>query len=261
MRKIVIHPLHHRVGRVFEVDGHTSAHRRTHLVHQSAELAKVDVFGVLANLGDGDGIQLVPTAEMVEDIAHQRLIGGGGGQPGPGQHRGGGAGIKAGQRVTQLRDFRRHPPHQGGGGVLLLFLGGQVVQGDLQHGVALGLDAHHAGTVGGGAGQHIHIHAGTQYPAVLMVGVVAADLRAAGAAEQGRALGVRPIPGGKGLHRADGPRPGLVQLPGGAVQGIEGGQGLVMGPVFQSGQKLCTVRHRSHLVFHLWKGPLGHYTL
>ena len=47
--------------------------------------------------------------------------------------------------------------------------------------------------LGGGAGQHVQIHAAAQHAAVLVVGVVAADLRAAGAAEQGGVTGIAKL--------------------------------------------------------------------
>ena len=127
LAEVVVHPLHDGVGGVVEVDGYRAPHRRAHLVHQAAGFAEVDVFRVLADLGDGDGVKFTIAAETVEHAAHQGLVGGGGGKPGAGQHSGGGIGVEAGQGIAQLLDFRRNPPHQGGGGVLLLPVRGQVV--------------------------------------------------------------------------------------------------------------------------------------
>ena len=152
---------------------------------------------------------------MVEDIAHQRFIGGGGGQPGAGQHGGGDVRVEAGQGIAQLLHLGGHPPHQGGGGVFLLLPDGQAVQADFQSGVALGLDADDVLAVGGGAGQHVQVHAAAQHPAVLVVGVVAADLGAArrgdapagrrGRPPRGRRYPPAPEPRGRPGH---GRRPG-----------------------------------------------------
>ena len=82
LAEIVVHPLHNGISGVVEVDKHRAPHRGAHLVHQAAGLAEVDIFGVLADLGDGDGVQLIFTAEVVKDVAHQGLVGGGGGEAG-----------------------------------------------------------------------------------------------------------------------------------------------------------------------------------
>ena len=59
----------------------------------------------------------------------------------------------------------------------------EAAQEDPQDGTRkflFGLDADGVGAVGGGGGQHVHVHRGRQHLSVLVVGVVAADLRAAG---------------------------------------------------------------------------------
>ena len=84
---------------------------------------------------------------------------------------------------------------------------------------------------------------------MLVVGVVAADLGAAGAAEQGSALGLRPIAGGESLRYAYAPPTGPVQLLRAAVQGVKGGQGRVIASVFQGMYQLGTGRHGANLIF------------
>ena len=123
--------------------------------------------------------------------------------------------------------------------------GGQGGEVHRQGGVALGVDAHQPGAVGGGAGEHIHIDAGAQHTAVLVVGVVAADLGAARTAEEGGG-GLR---GGEELpepvHGPDGP---------GAYAGQVGGVPAAVDPlqagVVNAGQKLLRERlageHGSH---------------
>ena len=81
LREVIPRFLHNRGGRVGKVNGHRSAHRGAHLVHQAAGLAKIDVLRILTDLGDLNGVQMIPAAEMVENIANEHLIGGGGAQP------------------------------------------------------------------------------------------------------------------------------------------------------------------------------------
>ena len=113
------------------------------------------------------------------------------------------------------------------------------MQADFQRRVALGLDADHVRLVGGGAGQHVHVYTAAQHAAVLVVGVVAAQLRAAGAAEQSRGH----VPGGlelvqEGLHHMAGPLSGPVRTLRAAVQGVELGEAAVKGSGGQIFQKL-----------------------
>ena len=126
--EVVVHLPHHGSGGVGKVDGHRAAHGGAHLVHQTAGLAEVDVLGILADLGDLNGGEGVLTEEVIENVAHQHLVGGGGGQAGAGQHAGGSPGVKAAHLVAHLLDLGRHAPDQGGGGVALLGAGEQLVQ-------------------------------------------------------------------------------------------------------------------------------------
>lgn len=68
----------------------------------------------------------------------------------------------------------------GSSGVLLLLAGGQVVKVDDAQVVALALHAQLVQAVGGGSGSHVNVHAACQHTAMLVVGVVATDLGAAG---------------------------------------------------------------------------------
>ena len=63
--KVIVYLVHHRGGGVGKVDGYRSAHRGTHLVHQAGRLAEIDVFGVLADFGDFNGVQCAVAAEVV----------------------------------------------------------------------------------------------------------------------------------------------------------------------------------------------------
>src|SRR5699024_4598813 len=57
--EVHLHRLDHGGGRVGKVDGDDVAHAGGHLVHQAAGLAEIDVLGPLADLGDGDGADLL----------------------------------------------------------------------------------------------------------------------------------------------------------------------------------------------------------
>ena len=248
--EVVVYLPHHRGGGVGEVNGHRAAHGGAHLVHQAAGLAEVDVLSVLADLGDLNGGKGTLTEEMVDDVAHQHLVGGGGGQAGTGQHAGSGPGVKAAHLMAQLLNLGRHAPHQSGGGVALLRAGEQLVQFYFQGGVALGDDADDIQAVGSGAADHVQIHAAAQHMAVLMVGVVAADLGAAGAAEQS---GSSIFGGGESglelLHRPQSAGAGGSQTAVCPVQGIQAGKDLVTLSGGQGTAQRFTSSHGGHLIY------------
>ena len=132
------------------------------------------------------------------------------------------------QGTAQGREAGGHAPDKGGGGVLLLGLGGQLVEVHHDEGIALGLHADHAALVGGGGGQDVQVHAGGQDPAVLVVRVVAAQLRAAGGAEQCLRQAL------KGLGKA-GDGGGAAGAGGlGALGAVEAGQFLPKGGVLDA---------------------------
>ena len=83
---------------------------------------------------------------------------------------------------------------------------------------------------------------------MLVVGVVAADLRAAGAAEQG---GGSVLGGGEsrleGAHHMEGPVTGHLEAGLASVQGVQGGQGGVALPGGHRGKELFTGTHGYHL--------------
>ena len=83
---------------------------------------------------------------------------------------------------------------------------------------------------------------------MLVVGVVAANFGAAGAAEQGGGDVLRRGEGvHQGLDHAAGPVPGPVQAVLGAVQGVQGGQGLVVAAGPQGVQQILAGIQRGHL--------------
>ena len=181
--KIKFHRLNDGVVGLGKVNGHHAAHGGGGLVHETAGLAKEHVLGVLADHGDLRLGHPAVEEQVVQNGADEDLVGGGGAEAGAGQHRGFHVGVKATDRATQLHEAGGHAPNQGGGGVHLGGHGGQGVQGHGGHGVALGENADDAGIRHTDGGDHVQIHGSSQDPAMLMVGVVAADLRAAGGGE------------------------------------------------------------------------------
>ena len=123
--------------------------------------------------------------QLVEHGADQHLIGGGGAETAALGDSGGHVDIQALARqiAAQLAHAGGYAPDQRRGGVDLLRLRRQLAERHLRHGVALRQHADNAAVVGRRRRQNVQIHGGCQHTAVLMVRVVAADLRAAGCGE------------------------------------------------------------------------------
>ena len=178
--KVHLHRLHVGVCLVGKVDGDNVAHAGSHLIHQAAGLAKVDVLCPLADLRNGDGGDLFCHEAVVQNHADQHLKSGRGRNAAALGHVGGDVHVQTGQRCAALTESLALAAQQGSGGVLLLLAGGQVVKVDDAQVIPLALHAQLVQAVGGGSSDHINVHAACQHTAVLVVGVVAADLGAAG---------------------------------------------------------------------------------
>ena len=178
--KVHLHRLHVGVCLVGKVDGDNVAHAGCHLIHQAAGLAKVDILCPLADLRNGDGGDLFGHEAVVQDHADQHLKGSRGRNTAALGHVGGDVHVQTGQLCAALTEGLALAAQQGSGGVLLLLAGGQVVKVDDAQVVPLALHAQLVQAVGGGSSDHINIHAACQHTAVLVVGVVATDLGAAG---------------------------------------------------------------------------------
>ena len=109
-----------RCGGIQEINAYQTTYGRGGLIHQSAGLAKIDIFRILANLGHLGCRDLAAAEQMVQDGAHQHLKSGRGAKSGSGQHRGGAVGVKAAELVAQLGEPGGDATHQSGGGVDLL---------------------------------------------------------------------------------------------------------------------------------------------
>ena len=176
------HRLHIGVGRVGKINGDDVAHAGSHLIHQAAGLAKVDIFCPLADLRDLDGGDLIGHEAVVQNDADQHLEGGRGRNTAALGHVGRNVHIQTGQLGAALTERLTLAAQKGDGGVFLFLTGGQVVKADNAQVVALALHPQLVQAVGRGGGDHINVHAAGQNTAVLVVGVVAADLGAAGCA-------------------------------------------------------------------------------
>ena len=178
--KVHLHRLHIGVCLVGKVDGDNVAYAGGHLIHQTTGLAKVDVLCPLADLCNGDRGDLFGHEAVVQDHTDQHLKGGRGRNAAALGHVGGDVHVQTRKLCAALTEGFALAAQQGSGGVLLLLAGGQVVKVDNAQVVPLALYAQLVQAVGGGSSNHINIHAAGQHTAVLVVGVVAADLGAAG---------------------------------------------------------------------------------
>ena len=186
------HRLHIRVGRVRKINGNNVANAGSHLIHQAAGLAKVDVLCPLADLCNGDGGDLFGHEAVVQDHADQHLKGGRGRNTAAFGHVGGDVHVQAGEGSAPLLESLTLAPQQGHGGVLFLLAGSKVAKVDDTEVIALALHTQLVQAVGGSGSDHVNVHAAGQHPAMLVVGVVAADLGAArGAVQSGFGVGTK----------------------------------------------------------------------
>ena len=167
------------VRRIGKVDEDQPADARGHLIHEAAGLAEIDVFGVLADLRDLDGGAGSVKKQLVADRADQNLERGGGGQARARQDGRADNGVEALQTAAAPGKRRGDAAHERGRGIFLLRMDGQIVQVYLNRGVALGRDADDGVGPQRDLRRRLQIDGRGQHAAVLMVGMVAADLRAA----------------------------------------------------------------------------------
>ena len=73
--EVKVDPLHHRLGRVGEVDEDQTADGRSHLIHQAAGLTKEGVLCILSDLGNLNRGELPIAEQVVDDRADQHLKG------------------------------------------------------------------------------------------------------------------------------------------------------------------------------------------
>ena len=173
---------------VFEVDRNEATCRASDLVHQTAGLAEVYVFCVLGNLGNFDVIYLAIVVEVVEDGADHIFECGRGGKTGAAENVGGGISDEAADREVVLYEAVANTADEGCGTTGVLEYGGELIYGNNVFGEACALDAD--GVVVGllDDGDDIEVDGGCEDLAVVVVGVVTADLASAGNGEYGKVV-------------------------------------------------------------------------
>ena len=180
--QIEIDLLDHRLLHVRKVDGDDSAHRGSGLVHQAAGLAEPDILGLLAHLGDLHSIKGIAAEKVVEDDTGQGLECRGRRKTGSAQHAAGAVGIKAADSEAALFCLSRHAADQRSGGLFFGFNRICIREADLDHAVALGIEADHILAIRCCSCDCIQVYARCQHTAPLMVSVISTDLRTAGRA-------------------------------------------------------------------------------
>ena len=167
------------VRRVGKIDEDQPADAGGHLIHEAAGLAEIDVLGILADLRDLDGGAFFIEKQLVADRADQNLECGGGRQTGAGQDGRADSRVKAVQLTAALRKRRSNAAHERGGRIFFFRVDGQIIQINLDRGIALGRNADDGIGPQRDLRRRFQIDSRSQHAAVLMVGMVAADLRAA----------------------------------------------------------------------------------
>ena len=175
---------HDGMCRVLEVDRDNAADGAGGLIHQAAGLVKEHVLGVLADLRDldlGEFLHVVIVVLAAQDGPDADLERRRAGQAGTAQHVAGGVGVEAADLAALVDDACRHAADQRCGVLFLMLLRDKVGHIDVVDLLkAEGLDADDVLLVGGNDGHDVQVDRACQHHAVVMVGVVAADLGAAG---------------------------------------------------------------------------------
>ena len=133
---------------------------------------------------------------MTENGTEQNLERGGRGEAGAFEDIRGSVSVKSADSKPFFPESGRHPPYQRRRTVPFLRFDGQLFQLHHVHRISLRLDADPSAGTGGSHRDHVEIHTGGQHPAVIVVGVIAADLGTSGRGEQAQ---VRPVP--KAVHK------------------------------------------------------------
>ena len=178
--EVKVHRLNDGIFLIQEINSHQAAHSGSRLIHQTAGLAEVHILGILADPGDLRLGYLAIKEQAVDDGADEHLIGSGRRKTGAGQHRGLHIGIKALYLAAKVSKPGCHTPDQRRGGVDFLGLNLQIGHIHLAHGIPLGLDADHIGTVDPDSRICIQIYRRSQHMTPLMVCMVTANFRTAG---------------------------------------------------------------------------------
>ena len=181
---VIADALHLRFCFILEINCHNAAHGGCHLIHQTAGLAEVNIFRILSDFGDINGIQFAAAEETVNHDTNDGFICRRRGQTGAAEYVAGHIGIKAFDFKAALMGCCRNTTDQGGGTVGFLRMGRQVGQIHLICRIAFRLDTDDHAVIGCCTGDNIQIDTGRQHIAALVVGMVAAQLGSSRCTEQ-----------------------------------------------------------------------------
>ena len=175
---------HNRLFGILEVDGDDAADRAGRLIHQSAGLTEENILRKLADLCDLDLTELLHVIVVIfaaQDGTDADLKRCRAGQAGAAQHIAGAVAVKAAHLAAGIHNALCHAADQRGGVLGLLRLRNQNIDIDIVDLVkAQRLNADDVILIGGNDRNHVQIDGAGQHHAVVMVGVVAADLGSAG---------------------------------------------------------------------------------
>lgn len=184
-RKVKIGLFNDGIFGILKVDCNKAACGASHLVHKSAGLAEMNVFGILRDLCNLDVADLALVVEVVEDVSDHILESGGRRKSRALENAGCGVSIKTAVGKAVFEKAVANTADDGAGFVkfALVYLVNPVKRNDIL-GEAFGLDADLARIVLYGNGDDIKAYGCGNYLAVVVVGVVSRDLTSAGNREK-----------------------------------------------------------------------------
>ena len=240
--KVAGQALHNRGLRAKKINGNRAAHRRRGLVHQAAGLTKVLIFGILAYARQCHRRNGPIIIQGILNLPQQQLKSRRRGQPGTGGNNGIGHTSKAAGRIPLLPQPGKDTSYHGGGMAPLLFVMGQVAPVQRGQRMALAAYLHRPLLLRRYDGQLVQRNSSSQHPAVLVVGVVAAQLGAARCRKDAH-LFPFPIQPGKLLQQAQTALPLRQRV----IAHIQPAQCLIAGAALQGFFPLGRSWHRSFL--------------
>ena len=182
--KVKFHFFDFGILRVTKINRNKRADGASGLIHQAAGLAEVFVFGVLRDFRNRYRVHFAVIIQIIEHGAHEHLICRRGRKPRTGQHAGRCCRVKAADFIAVIQKALAHAAHKRRGMAEFRRLYRQIGQIHHIHRVALAFHAHNIVLVFCRRRNRVQIDARREHSAVIMVGVVAADLGSAGGGEQ-----------------------------------------------------------------------------
>ena len=164
---------------ILKVNVNQAANTGCHLIHQTAGLAEVNIFGILANLCDLYSRQLFVIEQFVQNGTEQHLKGSRGTEAAAGKNRGTDSCIKTFQFCPLLGKAGSDAANQSRCGVLFFFTDSQIIQGNLNSRITLGLHTDDVAAIKADICNGFQIHRGCENAAALVIGMVTTDFRSA----------------------------------------------------------------------------------